>query len=178
MTPLLPGLSGATDIHPLFVHFPVALWPTAAAFYAYGVFRDHEGARQTGRWVAYAGVLSAVAALGTGFLAADRLGHDSPGHDLVHTHRNLMIGATTLVLLASAAARAAVRGSARRLQFVALGLLLAGVLTTVFGADRGAHLVYGVGLGVSKDAGAASPAGGSGHHDAAPGGHDHGGHAH
>lgn len=29
MDALLPGLAGAPNVHPIFVHFPVALWPTA-----------------------------------------------------------------------------------------------------------------------------------------------------
>ncbi len=175
MAPLFPGLLAAEDIHPLFVHFPVALWPTAAAFFAYGVLRDHEGALQTGRWLAYVGLAGAAAALATGFLAADRLGHDSPGHEHVHVHRNLMLGASVLVAAAAAAARLAATRVSKKLQSVALGLLLAGVAVTALGADRGARLVFEFGLGVSQPVPATAPAGP--HHGGGEHGH-HGGHAH
>ena len=172
MTTLFPGLLAAEDIHPLFVHFPVALWPTAAAFYAFGVFKDHQGALDAGRWLAYVGLAGAAAALLTGFLAADRLGHASAGHEHVHVHRNWMIAATVVVGAAAAVARWAATRVSPRLQGVALALLLAGVGVTMLGADRGARLVFEFGMGVSDQV--AAPTGG--HHG---GGHeDHGGHAH
>ena len=36
MNDLLPGLELAPNVHPVFVHFPIALWPTALLFYALG----------------------------------------------------------------------------------------------------------------------------------------------
>jgi uncharacterized membrane protein len=167
MDGLLPGLAGNADIHPMFVHFPIALWPTALAFYAFGVFKDHEGARQAGRWMLYAGTAAAAVAIATGFLAADRLGHDSVGHDAVHVHRNFMIAAALVAAGAAGGAKLAVARASKRLQIVAVIVLSAAVGVATLGADRGAHLVFGMGVGVSTEPPpAAKPA------------HDHGGHHH
>ena len=173
METLLPGLTHAPDIHPLFVHFPVAFWLAAALVYGFGVARDDDGARRTGRTLLYLGTLAGAVALPTGYLAAERLGHDTPGHDLVHTHRNLMAGAFLLASVASGLAFQAQRRSSRPFTvFAAIAIALAAGLTA-FGADRGANLVFGYGMGVA-DAPPSSPGGGSsdGHDD--HGHHEHG----
>ncbi len=174
MTSLLPGLANAPDIHPLFVHFPVALWLAAAALYALGVARDSTKSRDAGRLLLYLGTAAAALALFTGFRAAGRLGHDSAGHDLVHVHRNFMVAATIVGTLASALAFAAERRGSKAIAAVAAAVLLGCAALTGLGADRGANLVFGYGVGVAEapPAPAANPAGG-GH-----GEHDHGGHDH
>lgn len=166
MDALLPGLSGANDLHPLFVHFPVALWLAAALFFGVGLARSSAEARRTGRWLLYAGTAAAVATVATGFLAANRMGHGTPGHDLVHVHRNIMLAATVLAALGCALARAAaVRQSDGLRVGVLVTLVLVAVLTTL-GADRGANLVFGYGMGVTD---APAPAPSSDHNDT--GGH-------
>lgn len=150
LSTVLPGLASATDLHPLFVHFPVALWLTAAALYGLGVARDHEGARDAGRWVLYLGTLAGTLTLATGLQAAGRLGHDSAGHELVHVHRNLMIASFLLAAVASGLAFQAQRRRSAPFAWMATGTLLLCASTTILGADRGAHLVFGSGLGVSS----------------------------
>lgn len=171
MEGLLPGLTHAPDIHPLFVHFPVAFWLAAAAFYGFGVARGHDGARQTGRSLLYLGTAMATAALFTGDLAADRMGHDSPGHDRVHVHRNLMVAAFVLAATASGLAFQAQRRDSGPLSVMAAVVLLVAAALTGLGADRGADLVFGYGMGVAESPPSVSA---PDHH----GDHDHGDHGH
>jgi uncharacterized membrane protein len=171
MEPLMPGLAAVENVHPLVVHFPIVLWSVALFFWLLGL-RGREEFWRTGRWMLYLGSLSALVAVATGLWAADQLGHDSPGHDLVHVHRNLMVAATALgsaIALLAWAWRG--RSEARN-----RGLLLAGLaLTTALcaiGADRGALLVYGHGIGTHR--GEAEPSAAGEHHA----GHEHGDHPH
>ncbi len=144
---LFPGLQAALDVHPLFVHFPIAFWLAALAFYAVGVWRDLETARGTGRWLLYLGTGAAALAVGTGYLAANRMGHEAPAHDLVHVHRNFMLVATAIAVAASGAATLSEkRGAGVRL--ITLGSLLILGAIAMLGADRGARLVFGYGMGV------------------------------
>ncbi|GIW72795.1 MAG: hypothetical protein KatS3mg102_2337 [Planctomycetota bacterium] len=151
MEAILPGLEGAPHIHPVFVHFPVALLPAALLFWALGMWRGSEELLRCGRWLLYLGVLGAAAALGTGLLAAEQLGHDSPGHDLVHVHRNWMYAAGALALLSAAAAFALRRSQARGARLGVGALLLATVVVLLLGADRGALLVFRHGIGTAGE---------------------------
>jgi uncharacterized membrane protein len=163
METLMPGLVGAPNLHPMLVHFPIVLWTVAAALTLGALIRSSERMREMGRWALYLGTLSALATVASGFLAADGLGHDSPGHDLVHVHRNIMIGATVLGLAASAAAHWGRDGGGLGILAVMLVVATAGVMT--LGADRGAALVYTYGMGVADTPPPSS-------------GHDHGSHGH
>ena len=166
MDSLLPGLSAALDLHPLFVHFPVAFWLAAAGLLPLAMLRDDERLAHAGRLVLWLGTGAAALTVLTGYLAADRMGHDAPGHDLVHVHRNFMLGATATAAVASALAwkvRERRGPAATALLVVVLGL----AAVTSLGADRGAHLVFGYGMGVAD-----APV------DDHGAGHDHGGHSH
>ncbi|MBF0590077.1 MAG: hypothetical protein HQL53_13225, partial [Magnetococcales bacterium] len=82
-------------IHPMAVHLPIAYLLTAVLFELIRTVTGNERAKVFAEWMIYLGALSAMVAVGAGFVAAETLGHDSPGHDLVHVHRNIMIGMTS-----------------------------------------------------------------------------------
>ncbi len=168
LSSLLPGLAQAPDIHPIFVHFPIALWLTAAALVTLGAARSNLRVQDAGRICLWIGTAAALAAIATGYLAAGRMGHGAAGHELVHVHRNFMLASTGIAVLASLLAWRA--DPSTRIGSVGLAALLL-VLATVsgLGADRGARLVFGYGMGVLE----APPETSGGHHD---GGHDEGGH--
>lgn len=147
---LLPGLDAAPNVHPMFVHLPLGLWPTALGFFLFGAAKRSERLLETGRWLLYLATAAAVAAATTGWLAADRIGHSAPGHDLVHIHRDWMIAATGISALSSTMVFLLRRsqGPARRWIQVTAVAITFGVAT--LGADRGAYLVFGKGVGVSR----------------------------
>ncbi len=177
MDVLFPGLATIRDLHPLLVHFPIALWSTALLFCTLS-FRGSSSLWQAGMWLLYLGSLTALAAAGTGLWAADRLGHDSPGHDLVHLHRNFMIASTAIGVMTSLLSFWMRQRSDSRPRIVTLvGLLLTAALCAL-GADRGALLVYEHGLGTrvvtTENPGAVPDDKDTQDHDA----QDHGAHAH
>ncbi|QED26757.1 DUF2231 domain-containing protein [Microvenator marinus] len=150
MEQLLPGLTSAPNLHPMVVHFPIAFWIAATGAWSLALARKRDDAWRFGRWLHLLGLLGAAVAVGFGFWATEEMGHDTPGHDLVHVHRDLMLVATGIALVVTALAWW--RGDASRRWRVGLmvgSLLLLGVMT--IGADRGAELVFRYGIGVAGE---------------------------
>ena len=94
--------------------------------------------------------------LATGYMAAEFLGHDAPGHELVHGHRDIMVGFTAL-LVGLALLNVFLSGVGRKDRFPnwerwarPLLLLLASAALVV-GTDRGGRLVFQYGIGVKMD---------------------------
>lgn len=78
MDQLFPGLSHAPNLHPLVVHFPIAFWVAATGARSWAVVRKHDDAWRFGRWLHLLGILGAVVAVGFGFWATEKMGHDTP----------------------------------------------------------------------------------------------------
>lgn len=173
MNELLPGINAAPNLHPMLIHFPIVLWLTALLCWSIGVFGRRDNVFRVGTWLLTLGTVAALFALLTGYLAADAMGHDSPGHDLVHVHRNFMF-ITTIAATVVTATACLLR--ARKSPPVRWGLLLGLVAVNgvmLLGADRGVLLVYGYGMGTRTVEVPAS----SGHaHGDGDHGHDDGGH--
>lgn len=184
MQSILPGLSSVNNIHPLFVHFPIALLPTALFVELIALWRQDPFLHRMARGLVYLGAVAAVVTAVTGEMAMDRLGHDVPGHDLVHIHRNFMLASTaSAVLLAVFLFVTRERtGSFALAGAVWLALLVAVLL---LGADRGGRLVFKHGMGVHFAPATASPDEHRGHHahgeqphgEGEQAGHSAGGHA-
>ncbi len=151
MEVLFPGLSSALNVHPLFVHFPIVLWLTALLFWGLALWLERDVLWDMGRWLLYLGALGALAAVGTGLWAEEHLGHDSPAHDLVHVHRNWMLSTTGLGLVTAVVAFATRSRTSRGARWGLCGLLLLTVAVMTLGADRGARLVYGHGIGTTRE---------------------------
>ncbi len=139
---LLPGLKGMLNYHPLFVHFPIALWLGALLFEALAVWKSSDDWHRTAARLLYLGTLSAFAAVGTGLFAEESVPETGPAHDVMELHQTLMlittsvaVGLCILALFRRKNFTAALRG----LFLVGL-LVLAGLLTA--GSDRGVQLVY------------------------------------
>ena len=62
MNSLLPGFAAVRDVHPLIVHFPIALWSAELLFWASSL-RGREEFWSAGRWILYLGVLSGLGAV-------------------------------------------------------------------------------------------------------------------
>ena len=151
MNELLPGLSHAPNIHPLVVHFPVALWPAALLFAVVGAWRGRDDLFKVGRWLAYLGMIGAALAVATGFLATAEMGHDAPGHDLVHVHRDFMIVASILGLVTTILFAALRKRQSKAVQWTLVAALSLSVVVMTLGADRGAALVFQYGVGTSQE---------------------------
>ena len=150
MQSLLPGAAAAPNLHPLLVHFPVALWLTALLFWVIGALSRNDRLLASGRWLLYLGTLSGVAAVASGFLAADQMGHDAPGHEYVHIHRDYMLVATGLMIGVTVGALWTRRWEGIWHRWVLLGGLLIANAVAAMGADRGALLVFGYRMGTAE----------------------------
>lgn len=148
---LLPGLNGALNIHPLVVHFPIVLLPLACLLHFLSARKPNSWMYSAARWSLWSGTLGAAVAIAAGYLAAEGLGHDASGHDLVHDHRNLMVATGFLSLLLSASVyRLQSRRTSATRWALGIGHLALTVLLIV-GSDRGAALVFRYGIGVQQE---------------------------
>lgn len=139
---LLPGLTGAPNIHPMLVHFPIVFLCTSLLFVGTSWFWKPEPFLTTAQWMFWLGLIALPITAGTGFLAVGGWGG---GH--VTTHRNLMLITMALAFLLFGALRwLAGRDRVYRI-VMTVGLIIVVTFMTL-GADRGAWLVYVKGSGV------------------------------
>ncbi|MFQ5707853.1 MAG: DUF2231 domain-containing protein [bacterium] len=144
----LPGLENLKNAHPLFVHFPVALTLVTLLFEGLWWTTKKKPFRDSATHLLYLSAVFAVATVITGYLASNGLGHESPGHEFVHEHRNVMLlmrGLLLVTALAVLMSRSPREGRGRR---VLIGPLLIVSALLVYGADKGGRLVLQYGIGV------------------------------
>lgn len=147
LSDVLPGMQAAPNAHPLFVHFPLALLPTALGFLVLGTWMRREFLCDSGRWLLYLGTVSAIIAAISGWFAAEGLGHGAPGHEHVHAHRTWMLSAVSLSAITSLSAMWSRRRIGALAPWWLSALLVITCLVAALGADRGVYLVYGQGVG-------------------------------
>ena len=85
----LKGLEQAMNIHPLFVHFPIALLLSSFAFYLLGTLLKQDQFLITGKWILYLGTIAAGVTVWTGVEAAKTVSHGAATHEILTVHENL-----------------------------------------------------------------------------------------
>jgi uncharacterized membrane protein len=139
---MLPGLKSMLNLHPLFVHFPIAFWFGALLFEILAMWRSNDEWHRTAVRLLYLGTLCAFAAAFTGWLAQSSVEPSLTIQRVFDIHETLMLIATSLATALSIycfAKRANFTAAARR---VLLAGLIALAIVTIIGTDRGAQLVY------------------------------------
>lgn len=139
---LLPGVWHLQNIHPLIVHFPIALLPGAALLYLLAWLARKESWAWTGLWMLGLGTLGAAAAVASGLYGAEGvMVAPSVREDLLVYHERAMLGALGLsvVLLVWACLARPLPLKGRIVFLILLGLL---VLWVTVGADFGGRMVY------------------------------------
>ncbi len=139
---LLPGLQHLQNIHPLFVHFPIAFLTGAALFYVLAWVLNSDKLTFTAFMFLMVGTLSAGAAVGTGLYAEDgvMVSRSVRGHLLEH-HKDFMLatlGMSIVLTLWALFGRSFPKKG--RPFFILLFLILLGIMSV--GADNGARMVY------------------------------------
>jgi len=139
---LLPGAQRLQNVHPLLVHFPLALLPASALVYVLAWLAGRDAWAWTGLWLLVLGALSAATAAATGLRADEGVMVDpSVREQLLDPHRRLML--TTVGLsIALAAWAAAARPLPARGRVVFLILLVVLLALMSRGADYGGRMVY------------------------------------
>ena len=160
-------LAAIGHLHPIVIHFPLALLLSGGLFSLASRLIRHEETRNAfqvaGAWNFRIGALFLLPALLTGWAAYQTVAHDTPSHAAMTLHRNWAL-ATGVVFLGVAVWRD--RGKdwpSGWLTWIALilGLVLLGVTGYL-----GGNLVYRYGLGVQSlpaPEGKAHPHGSEGH---------------
>lgn len=145
---IFPGLTGMPNIHPMVVHFPIALLTSFLIFELLSIILKSKSLKTGATWMLYAGTLGAAVAVLAGFRAAGAVGHDEVVHAIIKTHENL--GLTVLLLSVVLSIWRILSGGrlkgTLRLIFLALAFLVVVVMS--FGADLGGLMVYTHGVGI------------------------------
>ena len=134
MEGILPGLRGMLNWHPIFVHFPIALWTAALLFEALAVLRKSDDAHRTAVRLLYLGTLVGFAAMGTGLLAEEAVPETGPAHEVMEIHETFMYISTSVAVglcLVALFLRDKLTEGRRKLFLV--GLLLTSHVRCVFG---------------------------------------------
>ena len=147
MLDMLLGPEKGLFFHQMIIHFPITYLLTALLFEFVWYVRRNEVARTVSTWMIYLGALSAIASVITGFMAVYNLPPGAEGADLVHLHRNLLLGVAIYLVVAAIllASFEAFRTGIRR-ESLFLSLVIAAIILT-YGSDKGKefHFVAGTG---------------------------------
>jgi len=147
---LVPGW--APNLHPLIIHFPIALLIAAAMVDLVDVLFERPGWLGTGATSLYiVGAGTAVVAYLTGQAAAATVFVPGMAHPIVENHRAwalLTVWYVGIVAVARLAGLLAGFPRARAHRVLLLTVALVGVLFLQQTAERGARLVYEHGVGV------------------------------
>jgi len=129
------------NIHPMFVHFPVAFLPGAFILFGLGTIFKKAELNAAGRACLYLAVAGALAAVITGLMTEGSFPHNATIHHMMGTHETLawIVLAISGVLSAWSFFQSEHRPKAAWAFLALLGLAN---LTVMQGADIGARMVY------------------------------------
>lgn len=146
---LLGGIdSMGANIHPLLVHFPIALLTCFLLVELLGLLFKTPGARQLASGLLYLGAAGAVLTAIFGLIAAESVPHGALVHEIMEWH--MRAGLTVASLATLLAIWRAVGGVPATPMTQALSLLVTIIMAVVLflGADLGGMMVYKHGVGV------------------------------
>jgi uncharacterized membrane protein len=142
MNRILPGMSHLQNLHPLFVHFPIAFLYGAAALYVLASIRGSEPLKWSAFWMLMLGALGVAASVATGLYAEPGvMVAQSVRDQLLKHHKHLMLTASAMTAVLTIWALAA-RPMPSRGRYVFLAALLAVMVLIAAGADFGGRMVY------------------------------------
>lgn len=135
------------SVHPLIVHFPIALLLTAVGLDLVALILTRPPLHRVALWNLTLGTLGAGVAVWTGYRAADIAKHSFEIHQVMELHRKL--GIATLILGSLVVIwrlwKRDQLGSRVRLLILLVMLVMTGTLG--YGAHLGGRLVYEFGAG-------------------------------
>lgn len=145
---VFPGVAQMENIHPLIVHFPIALLNAFFVMELLGFVLKKEELGIAATWMLYLGTIGALAAVSAGLWAAYTVPHTAEEYAIMTEHRNLGLAVLALAIVLSVWRFRA--GGAFSFKWRVLHLIVALVTLAVmaYGADRGGLMVYKYGVGV------------------------------
>jgi uncharacterized membrane protein len=154
MGDLLVGLREIPNVHPIVVHFPLALLPVALGLDVLGLLAGSRDLLVAGRWCLWLGTLAAMAAVATGIEGADDV-HPyvtDAADALMDRHMTLQLGTLGAAVGLSVWRLAARAPFPTRGRPVYLLLAVAMVANLIVASDLGAQMVFLHGVAVRVDA--------------------------
>ncbi|MCM8812173.1 MAG: DUF2231 domain-containing protein [Candidatus Omnitrophica bacterium] len=135
------------NLHPVFVHFPVALLLTSCGIEAAALALKRSAWHRVSIWNLALGTIGAAAAVVTGRMAQETAKHTFEIHQVMSLHEKL--GYVVLGLCSAVLAWRLLRKDRLKTAYrwLAWGLLLAACGVMVFSAHLGGRLVYEFGVG-------------------------------
>ncbi|MDT4291749.1 DUF2231 domain-containing protein [Methylomonas sp. MO1] len=145
---LLPGVAALQNIHPLLVHFPIALLTMFFTLDLIGSVAKRSEWRQIAGAFLYLGTVFAALTVAAGLVAAGSVAHGGDVHEIMEHHEHLGISVLSLATALSAwrlFSKGLIVGPANTL-YLLLAAILAALLA--FAADLGGLMVYKHGVSV------------------------------
>ncbi len=146
-------------IHPMIVHFPIALLIVGLLADAAGLFSKKEFFSKAGFYLLILGTIGVIAAYFSGNLAGDGVTEAGPLKQALETHEDAA-GLSIWLMSAAALVRiafVAVKKYSGSLKWVAFALFLIGVLSIARTGYYGGELVYKHAAGVQFNLGFGNP---------------------
>ncbi|MDQ7091468.1 MAG: DUF2231 domain-containing protein [Methylococcales bacterium] len=147
-TLIVPGISEMNNIHPLFVHFPIALLISFFLVDLLGSLLKKTHWRDIAGGLLYLGTLSALFTVIAGFFAAESVGHAEDVHEIMTRHQILGLSVLTLATILSGwrlLAHGKIKGEINIFYLIISAILS---VLIVLGADLGGLMVYKYGVSV------------------------------
>ncbi|MCK9608105.1 MAG: DUF2231 domain-containing protein [Methylomonas sp.] len=145
---LMPGVSALENLHPMFVHFPIALLPLFFLLDVIGTLANKPDWQRVAGWFLYIGALFAGFTVAAGLIAAGEVAHGGDVHEIMENHEHLGISVFALATILAVwrwAAKGRVSGPANTLYLICAAILAVLLLLT---ADFGGLMVYKYGVAV------------------------------
>ena len=133
------------NLHPLFVHFTVALLSTSAALFIFSrlfATKYQDELNITAKWCLWLCGLATIATVSAGFYAYYTVGHDGPSHIVMKTHRNLALISCLLIFTSIGISLSSCK------KFTFYVFIVFSALMVSITAWYGGELVYRHGIGV------------------------------
>lgn len=136
------------NLHPLIVHFPIALFVVTAVCEFLAYFKKSETLNHTALITAIGAMLGAIAAVGTGLLAESIVPDDAAARAVLESHETLafFVLGSTIVFVGLKLLTRRLRTERFRIAQLIIGLI--GVVFVVLTAHEGGELVFNHAVGV------------------------------
>jgi uncharacterized membrane protein len=145
---IFPGLAGMPNIHPMVVHFPIALLSSFLILDILSLILKNESLKTGATWMLYMGTLGAAVAVLAGFRAAAAVEHDEVIHAIITKHEQLGLTVLLIAVILSLWRILSAGNLKGTLRLIYLVLAFIMVVVMSFGADYGGLMVYTHGVGI------------------------------
>jgi len=137
------------NIHPYFVHFPIAILTVGLLWDLLGVLLKKESLNNAGWWAQVFGVIAIIVTSITGLIAESTVAHNEAAHEIMETHETigLIVAGVFILLLIWRSFLKTALPTQRIYQTIYLAIGVLAVITMLFGAHLGGKLVYEYGVG-------------------------------